>query len=45
MIKAKQLPPRSKVKPSDTWDLFPAFFPATEAWEAAFNAWEGRIDE
>ena len=44
MIKAKQLPPRSKVKPSDTWDLS-SLFPSDEAWEAAFNAWEGRIDE
>jgi oligoendopeptidase F len=44
MTKVKQLPPRSKVKPADTWDLT-SLFPSDEAWEAAFTAWEGRIAE
>ena len=44
MAKIKQLPPRSKVKSSDTWDLS-SLFASDEAWETAFNAWEGRIGE
>ena len=40
----KQLLPRSKVKPADTWDLS-RLFPGDEAWESAFTAWEGRIGE
>jgi len=44
MPRVKQLLPRSKVKPSDTWDLS-SLFPSDEAWETAFNAWEGRITE
>jgi oligoendopeptidase F len=42
MSKAKQLPLRSKVKASDTWDLA-SLFPGDDAWETAFAAWEGRI--
>ncbi len=44
MAKSKQLPLRSKVKPSDTWDLS-SLFASDESWEAAFKAWEGRIGE
>ncbi len=40
----KQLPPRHKVKPSDTWDLA-SLFASDEAWEAAFIEWEGRLGE
>jgi oligoendopeptidase F len=43
MAKIKQLPPRSKVKPADTWDLS-SLFDSDGAWEAAFSEWEGRID-
>ncbi len=38
----KQLPPRSKVKTADTWDLA-SLFPNDDAWETAFTAWEKRI--
>ena len=44
MPRIKQLPPRSKVKPSDTWDLS-SLFASNDDWEAAFNAWEGRIGD
>ncbi len=42
MANVRQLLPRSKVKPSDTWDLS-SLFAGDDAWEAAFQAWEGRI--
>jgi oligoendopeptidase F len=42
MKKIKKLPPRDKVKPSDTWDLA-SLFPNDAAWEAAFLEWEKRI--
>lgn len=42
MSKVKQLPPRSKVKPADCWDLS-SLFPSDEAWEEAFGKWEKRI--
>jgi len=42
MSKVKQLPPRSKVKPADCWDLS-SLFPSEEAWEEAFGKWEKRI--
>ena len=42
MKQVKQLPPRDKVKPSDTWDLS-SLFADDEAWEKAFVAWEKRI--
>ena len=32
MTRVKQLPPRSKVKPSDTWDLT-SLLPSDDAWE------------
>ena len=40
--KSKPIPPRSKVKPADTWDLS-SLFPNDEAWEEAFQEWEQRI--
>jgi oligoendopeptidase F len=38
----KRLPPRNKVKPSDTWDLS-SLFSGDRAWEQAFLAWEKQI--
>ena len=43
MKQAKQLPPRSKVKTSDTWDLA-SLFPNDDAWEEAFAHWEKQVD-
>ncbi len=43
MPKAKTLPPRSKVKTADTWDLA-SLFSSDEAWESAFKRWEKQID-
>ena len=40
--KSKPIPPRSKVKPADTWDLS-SLFPNDETWEKAFQDWEQRI--
>jgi oligoendopeptidase F len=40
--KAKTLPPRSRVKPADTWDLS-SLFKSDADWEAAFKKWEGQI--
>ena len=42
MSKIKALPPRGKVKPSDTWDLA-SLFPSDAEWEAAFMKWEEQI--
>lgn len=42
MKDVKQLPARSKVKPSDTWDLH-SLFPDDQTWETAFANWEKRI--
>jgi oligoendopeptidase F len=42
MKPVKQLPPRSKVKQSDRWDLG-SLFPDDAAWEKAFAEWEKRI--
>ena len=42
MKTVKQLPPRSKVKPSDRWDLG-SLFPDDAAWEKAFGRWEKQI--
>jgi len=42
MSKVKALPPRGKVKPSDTWDLA-SFFPSDAEWESAFKKWEEQI--
>ena len=38
----KELPPRSKVPPADTWDLS-SLFPSDAAWEKAYLAWEEQI--
>lgn len=37
------LPPRSKVKTADTWDLS-RLFADDDAWEQAFTAWEKRLE-
>ena len=42
MSKVKQLPPRSKVKPADCWDLA-SLCKSDAAWETAFKKWEGEI--
>ena len=42
MSSIKKLPPRSKVKTADAWDLA-SLFPNDDAWEKAFTAWEKRI--
>jgi oligoendopeptidase F len=42
MSKVKALPPRGKVKPSDTWDLS-SLFPSDAEWEKAFVQWEQQI--
>jgi oligoendopeptidase F len=42
MAKVKALPPRSKVKPQDTWDLA-SLFKSDAAWEAALAKWEKQI--
>ncbi len=41
-MSVRQLPPRSKIKIADTWDLS-TLFPNDDAWEAAFVAWERQI--
>ncbi len=40
--KQKSLPPRSKVKQADTWDLG-SLYPNDKAWETAFAKWEKQI--
>jgi oligoendopeptidase F len=42
MSKVKQLPPRSKVKASDSWNL-DSLFRSDAAWESAFKKWESEI--
>ena len=42
MKRAKQLPPRSKVKAADCWDLS-SLFPDDDAWEKAFSKWQKQI--
>ena len=42
MAKTKRLPPRSKVKVDDTWDLS-SLYPSDAAWERAFRKWEKQI--
>jgi len=44
MNRARSVPPRSEVSPSDCWDLG-SLFPGDAAWEKAFVAWQDRIDE
>jgi oligoendopeptidase F len=43
MKQVKQLPPRSKLKTADTWDLC-GLFPDDESWEQAFTRWEKQVD-
>ncbi len=40
--RAKTLPPRSKVKPTDTWDLT-SLYPSDTAWEKAFVQWKKQV--
>src|SRR3954467_4568924 len=42
--KAKTLPPRTKVKPADTWDLS-SLFKSDAEWEAAFKKFEAQIPQ
>lgn len=42
MVKRKAIPPRSKVKNSDTWDLC-ALYPSDAAWDKAYSKLEKRI--
>jgi oligoendopeptidase F len=42
LSKTKTLPPRSRVKSTDTWNL-DSLFPNDRAWEDAFRKWESRI--
>jgi oligoendopeptidase F len=42
MSKVKALPPRSKVKPADCWDLA-SLFKSDADWEPAFAKWEKQI--
>jgi oligoendopeptidase F len=42
MSKIKQLPPRSKVKSSDCWNLG-SLFKSDAAWETSFKKWEKEI--
>src|SRR5215475_2472194 len=44
MSKVKQLPPRSKVKPADCWNL-DSLFKSDSAWETAFKKWESEIPD
>lgn len=39
----RQLPARSEVKASDTWDLA-SLFPNDKAWDAAFKTWTKQLD-
>ncbi|MGB7157169.1 MAG: oligoendopeptidase F [Tepidisphaeraceae bacterium] len=40
--KTRSLPPRSKVKPADTWNLA-SLFASDAQWESTFVKWEGQI--
>jgi oligoendopeptidase F len=42
MPKIKRLPPRSKVKAEDTWDLS-SLYPSDQAWEKDFKKWQSQI--
>src|SRR5436305_9890806 len=42
MPKAKALPPRSKVKPADCWDLS-SLYPNDKAWNTDFDKWSKQI--
>lgn len=41
---AKTLPPRSRVKPADTWDLS-TLFKGDQEWEDTFLKWEAQIPQ
>ena len=41
---ARVLPPRAKVKPTDTWDLA-TLFDSDANWETAFTKWSARIPQ
>ena len=43
MAKAQTLPPRTKVKPTDAWDLT-QLFQSDKEWERAFGEWEKQIE-
>ena len=40
--RSKSLPPRSRVKPADQWDLA-SLFPSDAEWEKAFKKWEAQV--
>jgi len=42
MSKVKMLPPRSKVKSGDTWNL-KSLFKSDKEWEATFKKWQSLI--
>ncbi len=44
MAKRKTLPPRSRVKVQDTWDLS-SLFKSDKAWEIAFKKWDQQIPD
>ena len=43
MTKTRTLPPRTKVKPADTWDLT-RLYKSDKDWEADFKRWEAQIE-
>ena len=38
----QQVPPRSRVRPADTWNLA-SLFPSDAAWEQTFQTWQARL--
>lgn len=44
MGKVTAVPPRSKVKPADSWDL-KSLFASDDAWDKAFREWESRVEQ
>src|SRR3954469_15822918 len=42
MPKTQSLPPRTKVKPADTWDLA-SLFKTDKDWEKEFSEWEKQV--
>src|SRR3954447_22937945 len=42
MPKTQSLPPRTKVKPADTWNLS-SLFKTDKDWEKAFSEWEKQV--
>ena len=43
-VRPKTLPPRSRVKQADTWDLA-SLYPSDAAWETAFKKWEKQVGQ